>query len=98
MLNLIFWKNVQGQKHPGRWEIAEHKIPSVKMLFKTNTSGHKHPSISLFVIEQDTIGEAKENNKWHSTQELHTPKNSHIDCDGVQLQQYRMTLPVYVKW
>ena len=29
------------------------------MLFKTNTKGHKHPSIRLFIIEQDTIGKPK---------------------------------------
>ena len=29
------------------------------MLFKMNTNGHKHPSISLIFIEQDTIGETK---------------------------------------
>ena len=34
------------------------------MLFKTNTNGHKQPSMSLFIIEQDTISETKENNKW----------------------------------
>ena len=55
MLNPIFWKKVQGQKHPVRWEIAERQIPSVKMLFKTNTKGHKHPSIRLFIKEQDTM-------------------------------------------
>ena len=59
MLNPIFWKKVQGQKHPGWWEIAEHQIPSVKKLFKTNAKGHKHPSIRLFIIEQDTIGKPK---------------------------------------
>ena len=96
MLNPIFWKKVQAKKHHGRWEIEERKIPSVEMLFKTNTNGHKHPSISLFILEQDTNGETKENNKWHSTQEPHTPQNSPIDCDGVQLHQYRTTLPVYV--
>ena len=37
MLNSIFWKKVQGQKHPGRWEIAEHQMTSTKVLFKTNT-------------------------------------------------------------
>ena len=37
MLNPIFSKKVQGQKHPGRWGIVEHQIPSIKMLFKTNT-------------------------------------------------------------
>ena len=59
MLNPIFWKKVHGQKHPGRWEIAERQMPSVQMLFKTNTKGHKHPSIRLFIIEQDTIGKRK---------------------------------------
>ena len=36
MLNPIFWKKIQEQKHPGRWGIAEHQIPSIKVLFKTN--------------------------------------------------------------
>ena len=47
MLNSIFSKKVQGQKHPGRWGIVEHQIPSIKVLFKTNTKGHKHPSNRL---------------------------------------------------
>ena len=47
MLNPIFWKKVQGQKHPGGWGIVEHQIPSIKVLFKTNTKGHKYPSIRL---------------------------------------------------
>ena len=51
MLKPIFLKKVYGQKHPGRWEIAEYKILSVKMLFKTNTNGHMHPSIILFIME-----------------------------------------------
>ena len=29
------------------------------MLFETNTKGHKHPSIRLFIIEQDTVGKPK---------------------------------------
>ena len=33
MLNPIFVKTVQGKKNPGMWEIAERKIPSVKILF-----------------------------------------------------------------
>ena len=49
MLNPIFSKKVQGQKHPGRWGIVEHQIPSIKVLFKTNTKGHKHPSIRLLL-------------------------------------------------
>ena len=46
MLNPIFWKKVQGQKHPGRWGIVQHQIPSIKM-FKINTKSHKHPSIGF---------------------------------------------------
>ena len=57
MLNPIFSNKVQGQKHPGRWGIVEHQIPSIKVLFKTNTKGHKHPGI--FINEQDTIGKPK---------------------------------------
>ena len=49
MLNPIFSKKVQGQKHLGRWGIVEHQIPSIKVLFKTNTKGHKHPNIRLFL-------------------------------------------------
>ena len=55
VLNPIFWKKVQGQKHPGhpgRWGIVEHQIPSIKVLFKTNTKGHKHPSIRLLWCSQ----------------------------------------------
>ena len=47
VLNPIFSTKVQGQKHPGRWGIVEHQIPSIKMSFKTNAKGHKHPSIRL---------------------------------------------------
>ena len=47
--------------------------------------------VYLFIIEQDTIGETKENNKWHSTQKPRTAQNSPIDCDGVQLHQYWTT-------
>ena len=47
MLNPIFSKKVQGQKHPGRWGMVEHQISSIKVLFKTYTKGHKHPSIRL---------------------------------------------------
>ena len=57
------------------------------MLFKTNTNGHKQPGISLIIIEQDEIGETKENNKWYATQEPRTPKK----------QSYRLRwVPEYV--
>ena len=54
MLNPIFWKKVQGQKHPGRWGVVEHQIPSTKVLFKTNTKSHKHPGITLLSSESKT--------------------------------------------
>ena len=54
MLNPIFWKKVQGQKHPGRWGIVEHQIPSIKVLFKTNAKSHKHPGIKLLSSESKT--------------------------------------------
>ena len=73
----VRWYHVEsdGTKHPGRWKIAERNTLSVNMLFKTNTNGHKHPSISLIIIEQDTIGETKKIKKWHSTQEPRIPHN-----------------------
>ena len=54
MLNPIFWKKVQGQKHPGRWGIVEHQIPSIKVLFKTNAKSHKHPGIKPSPPESKT--------------------------------------------
>ena len=50
------------------WKVRDCKTQNVKILLKTNANGHKYPSNSLIIIEQVTIGETKENNKWHSTQ------------------------------
>ena len=44
------------------------------MLFKTNINGHMNPSMCLIIIKQDTIGETKENEKWHWTKEPRTPQ------------------------
>ena len=54
MLNPIIWKKAQGQKHPGKWGIVEHQIPSIKGLFKINAKSHKHPSIKLLSSESKT--------------------------------------------
>ena len=50
----VRWNHVEadilkgpGKKHPGRWGILEHQIPSNKVLFKTYTKSHKHPGIKL---------------------------------------------------
>ena len=51
MLNPIFWKKVQGQKHLGRWGIVERQIPSIKVMFKINAKSHKHPGIKLLSSE-----------------------------------------------
>ena len=54
MLNPIFWKKLQRQKHPGRWGIVEQQIPSIKVLFKTNAKSHKHLGIKLLSSESKT--------------------------------------------
>ena len=46
--------DIQGQKHPGRWGIVEHQIPSIKVLFKINAKSHKHPGIKLLSSESKT--------------------------------------------
>ena len=98
MLNPISRKKVRGQEHPGWLKIAERKIPSVKILFKTNTNGHKHTSIGFINIEQDTIGETKENNEWHSTQERRTPKSQSYGLWwGAVSQILNDTVYVYIR-
>ena len=47
-------KEGQGTQHPGRWGIVEHQIPSIKVLFKTNTKSHKHPGIKLLSSKSKT--------------------------------------------
>ena len=54
MLNPIFWKKDQGQKHPGRRGIVKHQIPSIKVLFKINFKSSKHPGIKLLSSESKT--------------------------------------------
>ena len=74
------------------------------MLFKTNTKGHKYPSVRLLIIEQDTIGKPKKTksdiqpmNRALPTQEPRTPqKYSPIEYGGVQLHQNWTTLLLYV--
>ena len=59
----VWWHRVESdilkespgtKKHPGRWEIVEHKIPSIKVLFKTNAKSHKHPGVKLLSSESKT--------------------------------------------
>ena len=50
MMNPIFWKKVQGQTHPGRWEVVEHQIPSIKVLFETNAMRVRYGNRSLNIM------------------------------------------------
>ena len=74
MLNPIFSKNVQGQKHPGRWGIVEHQIPSIKVLFKTNTKGHKHPSIRLLSKSKTQLVNQRKQKVAFSPGTAHSPE------------------------
>ena len=93
MLNPIFSKKVQGQKHLGRWGIVEHQIPSIKMLFKTNTKSHKHPSIRFLSKSKTQLVNQRKQKVAFSPGTEHSP----IERDGVQLRQYWMTLPLYIR-
>ena len=81
MLNPLFWKRVQAQKHPGRWGIVEHQIPSIKVLFKTNTKSHKHPGIKLLSSESKTqlVNQRKQKVAFN-------PGTAH----SLEIQSYRM--------
>ena len=83
MLNPIFWKKVQGQKHPGRWGIVEHQIPSIKVLFKTNTKGHKHPSIRLLSKSKTQLVNQRNQKVAFSPGTAHSPEiQSYRTCWG----------------
>ena len=74
MLNSIFSKKVQGQKHPGRWGIVEHQIPRIKVLFKTNTKGHKHPSIRLLSKRKTQLVNQRKQKVAFSPGTAHSPE------------------------
>ena len=95
MLNPIFSKNlkVQGQKHPGRWGIVEHQIPSIKVLFKTNTKGHKHPSIRLLSKSKTQLVNQRKQKVAFSPGTAHSPEHT-MDMLWEKLQ---WILPLYMK-
>ena len=74
MLNPIFWNKVQGQKHPGRSGIIEHQIPSIKVLFKTNTKCHKHPSIRHLSKSKTQLVNQRKQRVAFSTGTAHSPE------------------------
>ena len=74
MLNPIFSKKVQGQKHPWRWRIVEHQIPSIKVLFKTNTKDHKHPSIRLLSKSKTQLVNQRKQKVAFSPGAAHSPE------------------------
>ena len=96
MLNPIFLKKVQGQKHPGRWGIVEHQIPSIKVLFKTNTKGHKHPSFRLLSKSKTQLVNQRQQKVAFSPGTAHSPEIQSYRTWWVQLRQYWMTLLLYM--
>ena len=74
MLNPIFSKKVQGQKHPARWGIVEHQIPNIKVLLKTNTKGHKHPSIRLISKSKTQLVNQRKQKVAFSPGTAHSPE------------------------
>ena len=54
----VIWHHVEsdvlkeGPVAKTSWEVrdAEHQIHTIKVLFKSNTKSHEHPSIRLFII------------------------------------------------
>ena len=74
MLNPIFSKKVQGQKHSGRWGIVEHQISSIKVLFKTNTKGQKHHSIRLLSKSKTQLVNQRKQKVAFSPGTAHSPE------------------------
>ena len=74
VLNPIFWKKVQGQKHPGRWGIVEHQILSIKVLFKTNAKGHKHQSNRLLSKRKTQLVNQRKQKVAFSPGTAHSPE------------------------
>ena len=70
------WIRYSQRRSRGKNILGGERLQNAKylVLLKINTNGHKHPSFSLFIIEQDTIGENKKK-KWHSTQEPRSPQS-----------------------
>ena len=74
VLNPIFSKKVQGQNHPRRWGIIEHQIPTIKMLFKTNTKGHKHPTNRLLSKSKTQLVNQRKQKVAFSPGTAHSPE------------------------
>ena len=74
VLNSIFSKKVQGQKQSGRLGIVEHQIPSIKVLFKTDTKGHKHPSIRLLSKSKTQLVNQRKQKVAFSPGTAHSPE------------------------
>ena len=64
MLNPIFWKKVQGQKHPGRWEIVDQQQQK------------QIPKVTSIIREQDTIGKPKKTKSGIQPKNRALPRNT----------------------
>ena len=79
MLNPIFSKKVQGQKHPGRWGIVEHQIPSIKMLHRLD----RLSSLRWVNVINLSYHGVRAMHTW--SQELHIYRFVVFCCDLVQM-------------
>ena len=99
VLNPIFSRKVQGQKHPGRWGIVEHQKPSIKVVFKTNTKGHKHPSIRLLSKSKTQLVSQRKQNVAFSPGTAHSPEiQSHRTWWGAASPILKDTPVVYTSY
>ena len=97
VLNPIFWKKVLRQKHPGRWGIVEHQISSIKVLFKTDTKGHKHPSIRLLSKSKTQLVNQRKQKVAFSPGTVHSPeKQSYRTWWGAALPTLNDTPVLYI--
>ena len=89
-------KNILGGGGGGGGGRLQNAKYLVSKSFKQILKVPKHPSIRLFIIEQDPIGKPKKTENGIQPRNRTLSQNSPIDCDGVQLYQYWTTLRVNV--
>ena len=74
------WIRYSERRPMGKNILGGERLQNTKYLVskfcKTNTKGHKHPSIRLFIIEQDTIGKPKKTKSGIQPRNRTLPRNT----------------------
>ena len=96
MLNPMFWKKVQGQNILGDERLQNAKYLVSKCCLKRIPMVTSILILVLLSWNKTQLMKPKKVKSGIQHRNRALPKNSHIDCDGVQLHQYWTTLPVYV--